>query len=180
MIFKLLNFAAFQLTWPLTVISAAKGQPLIGVLATVVWASLHLLFMKQHRLEVLFLLMSAACMGILLETLLMLLNIVHYPLPAQTGTIAPLWIIALWVNVALTLNHCLSWINQRIKTAFILGLIFGPLAYNAGMRLDAIVFDPISGSISIAIMWGLSMPALILLNRFFHNQNFNSSSMDVI
>ena len=179
MIFKVLNFLAFQICWPLTVISAAKGYPYTGVIATLIWASLHLFFLNKNKFEGAMLLLIALCIGTFCETSLLLLGTVSYPDAALTAGPAPLWIIALWVNVALTLNHCLSWINKNLLLAVVLGMIFGPLAYNGGIRLGAITFDPVTGSMVIGLMWAVAMPLLITINKLVHGQTITHRSLDV-
>lgn len=179
MIFKIVNFLAFQISWPLTVISAANGYPYVGVLSTLIWASLHLYFLDKNKYETLMLLMFACCVGTLCETSLLQFAIVNYPEAAQTLGPAPLWIIALWINVALTLNHCLSWINKNMLLASVLGMLFGPLAYNGGVRLGAIDFDFTTGTLIIGLMWAVCMPLLISINKFVHDQSTHKNSLDI-
>ena len=54
---------------------------------------------------------------------------------------APLWIIAMWVGFAATINHSLSWLDGKWFMAFLLGAVFGPLSYITGLKFGAIDFQ---------------------------------------
>ena len=74
----------------------------------------------------------------------------------------PLWMVALWVLFASTLNCSLQWMQGRYLLAMILGAISGPLCFLAGERLGALQLnDSTWFSVgSIAVSWGLAIPAV--------------------
>ena len=75
---------------------------------------------------------------------------------------APPWIAALWMGFATTLCHSLGWLRGRFIGSLLFGMIGGPLAYYAGMRLGALDFglSTLPTLSAIAIEWGVAMPAV--------------------
>jgi hypothetical protein len=74
--------------------------------------------------------------------------------------------VALWVNLGTTLNVSLGWLRGRYLAAAAMGAIAGPLAYWAGVRLEAVTFGlplPVALAV-ISVEWAVSMPALIGIN----------------
>jgi hypothetical protein len=83
--------------------------------------------------------------------------------PALPPGGAPLWILALWVSFALTLNHSLRWLRGRLIPAVLTGAIGGPLAYLAAARLSGAVsfaapaWQPLA---ALALGWAVALALL--------------------
>ena len=161
---KIINFMFYQTAWFVTIFSAANGKPYIGVLFTLIWMIAHLSFIKLNRDEEVKLLVFSALLGYILESLLVITNIVSYPEQAQFGMVVPFWMVALWINLAATINFSLSWLKTRYVVASLLGAIAGPLAYSAGAMIGAITINSIDALIIISIMWAVAMPLLFWIS----------------
>ena len=78
--------------------------------------------------------------------------------------VVPFWMVALWINLAATINFSLSWLKTRYVVASLLGAIAGPLAYSAGAMIGAITINSIDALIIISIMWAVAMPLLFWIS----------------
>jgi len=166
MIYKLTNFAAFQLCWAATVLAAAAGRPLLGPLLSLCWLAAHLQWVVADRKAEIRLLLISAIMGALMDSVLVLGAFIAFPPQAALGYPTTLWMVVLWVNLAASLRFSLSWLQDRYAMAALLGLIAGPLAYWAGTSLGAMILPhgPVS-LVAISIVWGIAMPALLLAEQ---------------
>ena len=160
------NFILFQLAWFITIFSATYGMPYIGMLFTLLWMMGHLSYISPNREKEIKLLIFSALVGYILESILVLSNIVSYPTQAQFGFLAPVWMVTLWINLAATINFSLSWLKNSYIITSLMAAIAGPLAYSAGAKIGAIIIDDINALIVISIMWSIAMP---LLFRFSNN-----------
>lgn len=151
-----LNLLAYQLAWFLAVLGASPYW-VLAILA------LHLLFSPRRqadaRLMVGFLLIGLIVDGGLGAAGLLQFHQQHY--------VIPLWLMSLWVALAMLPNHSLAWLKYRPGLSALLGAIAGPLAYGAGVRLGAADFGwPLYQSLAmLALLWALLTPALMLLSR---------------
>lgn len=160
---RLLNFAAFQVAWFATVISAAAMVPVYGLLAVAAAVILHLLMAQRKGAEAL-LLVSAVGMGLVFDSLLAGTGWVRYPSGAWLPGLAPYWILALWAAFATTLNVSMRWMHGRFGLAALLGGVFGPLSYLGGAKLGGMTFaQPWPALSMLAIGWALMMPGLVAL-----------------
>ena len=157
-----INLVLFQLVWFGCVIGAAHDQLLPGVLALgllLLWQSL-----PRNRADGdLKLLIIAAVLGTLLDTLWIQFNFLHFRLPLPHAQIAPAWIVMLWIGFALTLNHSLAWLKRRYIIATVFAGIAGPLSYFAGERLGALHFQTElwRAITALSISWAIAFPLLL-------------------
>jgi hypothetical protein len=161
-----INLVLFQGVWFLTVFGAAQGTNLFGLAGLGVFASIH--YFIAHSFKTDFQLASIAMLlGLIIETALIQTNILNYVHNIIPQGIAPLWILLLWANLALTLNGCLRWLQGRYLLAAMLGAIGGPLTYFGGMKLGAATTDlPIATSLGvIAVIYAFVTPLLLLIAR---------------
>jgi len=164
MIHFLLNAIIFDLAWLITVVPAAQGLTWIGPVFSLCWLGFHSVYYPATRISDLYLCISAALLGYVADSLLVLTGQMSFPALAHLGAPSTIWMVALWVNLALTLNHSLVWLQHRYKLAALLGAILGPLAYFAGYKLDAITLDAGNQSLLvISLVWMICMPLLVWL-----------------
>jgi hypothetical protein len=96
-------------------------------------------------------------LGFLVDTTLALAGQVrfaeHWP-----ASVAPYWMLSLWIAFATTLNHSLGWLTRRPVAAALAGAAGGPLAYLAGEKLGALELSHPSVSLPvIGLLWLLAM-----------------------
>lgn len=162
---KLANFIAFQFGWFACVLGAAWGQPWVGSGIALVIIAWHLTRATQPRRE-LVLILAAAGIGAMWESLLVTLGWIQYPNGMLLDGTAPHWMIALWMLFATTLNVSLGWLKRSLLLGLVFGAIGGPLAYFGGARLGALEFiDPTAALTALAVGWGLLTPLLLVIAR---------------
>lgn len=165
------NFIAFEAGWMACVLGAAKGMPLLGLMATALIIAVHLKTTSNPVPE-LKLMAVAVAMGLFFDSLLVTAGWLVYPNGTFIAGIAPYWILAMWALFATTLNLSMVWLKKRLWLAAIMGAIFGPVSYVAGARLGGLEFINYQASIvALAVIWGISMPLLFLAARRY-NGNF--------
>ncbi len=78
---------------------------------------------------------------------------------------APLWILALWANFALTMNGCLGWLRQRRVLAAALACVCGPVSYYGGIALGTATVTGESWQLfgAIGLAWAVALPLLLSL-----------------
>lgn len=161
----LVNFIAFQLGWFACVLGAAWGWPWAGTGIALAIVALHLARAPQPQREAT-LVVGAAALGALWDSLLVVLGWIEYPNGTLVAGTAPHWMVALWMLFATTLNVSLAWLKRRLPLALVFGAIGGPLAYFGGAKLGALVFaNQIAALTALAVGWALLTPLLIVLAR---------------
>jgi hypothetical protein len=117
-------------------------------------------FRAQGDLE---LVAASTLLGIVSESMLLSTGVVAYS-GQGAPSIPPLWIVTLWSNFAITLNHSLAWLRRNLWVAGAVGALAGPAAYVGGSRLGAIsLLEPSSAVMALALVWGAALPLLFRL-----------------
>lgn len=164
---KALNFAAFQSGWFACILGAANGMPWLGPLVVATSLSL-MLVMRRDRLAFVLRMAGAAGLGFAADTFLLRAGVLRF----GAESFSPLWMTALWPNLAATLDSCLGWFSKRYVLAAACGAVAGPLAYYAGNRFGALRLDPSpSAFAAVACEWLAAFPLMVLLtDRTVPNQ----------
>ncbi len=163
----LINIVAFQIGWFACVLSAANGRPWVGTLIALGIVTAHLFRAQQPQKE-LALVLSAALIGLVWDSLLVLFGWLDYPSGILVYGTAPYWIIAMWMIFATTINVSLRWLKGQIALSALLGAIAGPFAYWAGSQLGGVwMVEPLFATVALALGWATAMPLLISLSDHF-------------
>ena len=156
-----MNFLGFQLGWLACVLTAANNQPVIGVVAAVIIVATHVYFM-QDKVNTLISLFVISFLGIIWDSILTQQQILVFTSGLITNNLAPYWIMAMWFLFATTLNVSLRWLHGHYVYAMLLGAIAGPLAYQAGSALGAVIIpDSMQANIVLAAGWAVLMPLMM-------------------
>ncbi len=164
---KVLNALGYQTVWFATLYSASKGYFWLGFLASVLFSSLMLCFggrVKQDSRIVLI----GLVLGISIDSLFAASGWIQYALPWSMLTIAPLWIIALWLSFSFTLNHSMGFLRNNYYVAAAFGFFGGPLAYWCADRVfNVIEYGTDIGIVMLAlgVCWGLVIPAIYYIDQ---------------
>jgi hypothetical protein len=150
------NAALFQLAWFGFVVGAATGNAGWGLAPLVVLAALS--WHNGHWRSDLPLVVIAAGIGAYLERLWIEFGVFSYPDAA-----VPWWIVALWISVALTLNHSLSWFGARPWLGASMAALAAPLSYLAGEHFGAVAIG--DGLALVSLAWGAVFFVLFALIR---------------
>ena len=156
---NLINFALFQLTWFGSVVGAAKGSILVGVIGIV----LMFVFSTCRgtlRPDSAFVAVLIP-LGWIVDSLWAssgILQYVHVLTPQFAQAFAPLWILLLWIGVGLSLNHGMSLFVARPLLGALLAGGAAPMSYLGGARL---------GAVEIPDPYALGWVALVWFGVFF-------------
>nr|WP_207280756.1 DUF2878 domain-containing protein [Thiocystis violacea] len=149
---------AFQLAWFACVLGGAHHWPWLGVIVAVLVVALRLLQSPKPQTEAVMIL-AVGLIGAAWDSLLVRLGFLSYPSGMLLPWLAPIWIIAMWLAFATTLNVSLGWLKGRWYLASLFGAIGGPLAYYAGNRLGGVSFpDTLVAMTVLAGGWSFLMP----------------------
>lgn len=162
---SLTNLIGFQIVWFVAVTGAGRGWWWPGVVAMLVFAAVHWLGRPTVRGDGLLALIALVTGGVI-DSLLAQRGLVTYAAPFPDPAWAPVWILALWVAFALTLNHSLRWLSRRPRLAALIGALAGPLSYwSAGRAFDAAkLSEPLWHSVAmLGIGWAFAMGLLSLI-----------------
>jgi hypothetical protein len=163
----LANFAVFESAWLACILGVAHGHPGLGTAAVVAAIAWHLAISKRPTIE--FVLTALLCaIGLVVESIIAALGHVNYPTGQPVPWLAPYWIVALWGELAITLNVTLRWLKRRPLLAAALGAICGPLSFLGGVRLGGARFvDEPAALASLAIQWAILMPLVMAVSNKF-------------
>lgn len=163
--FKLSNFIALQAGWFITCYSSGTGNPITGPGFTLIWLLLHLSLVPDRYID-LRIVLAAGLFGYLADSLLVLSGIIAFPDASRLGMPTTAWMVALWINFALTLRHSMSWLRKRYVVAMAAGAVAGPLAYYAGEKFSAIILaDGITPVLAISVEWIIAMLFLLWITE---------------
>lgn len=159
------NFILFQLAWFACVLGAAKAMPWLGVGVTLIILGWHFYRAKQAKPEI-SLMLTALFIGAIFDQSMLTLRLIEYQAHGWStwpwsDYIVPVWILALWLAFASTLNVSLAWMHDHYLTAVLFGAAGGPLAYLAAEKLGAVTVSSTSAYIALAIGWGVITPLLV-------------------
>jgi hypothetical protein len=163
----ILNFIFFQVGWFSSVYGGAQQMPWLGPLA--VGAALFMHFRAADRpQQELALVLSCALIGASFDSALVALGWVQYSSGIFSQSMAPYWIITMWMLFATTLNVSMRWLRNKDKLAALFGLLGGPLTYLAGQKLGGIILvDQFAALLALGIGWAVMMPILLRLSETF-------------
>lgn len=157
-----INVIAFQAGWFAAVLGAAHDMAWFGICSIPAILGLHLILSPDWKPELL-LAFTAAVIGFVFDTLLIVAGIftpVFYLLPPP---FSPPWMVLLWVNFSITLNVSLVRLHGRYRLGALLGAVGGPVAYLSGAKLGAMTEIPDMKSLFVlSAAWAAAVPVLLL------------------
>ena len=166
-----INAILFQFVWMVTVAGAARGAWWVGAIAVGAFAVYEFVCGGRAREDALLILL-AIVLGFFADSLLVETNFASYAAAVPSDRFAPIWILALWANFALTLNHSLAWLQSRPALAAVLGAAGAPLSYYFAARSwhALTLAGPLAPTLALlAAIWAVATPLLceaaLRLNR---------------
>jgi len=169
---RLLNFAMFYLGWFACVVGAARGHLWLGPAMVAAFLFVHL-SLAANRAQETRLVLVIGFFGFVVDTLQASAGLYAFTHSRVAPWLCPLWMVALWMIFATTLNASMAWLAGRFGLAAALGALCGPVSYLAGARLGAIELssNPLASLGGIAIVWAVAMPALLAIRDRLSNPN---------
>jgi len=161
---KLFNIIGFQVGWWSCVLGVQNGHAYLGPVVISIFLITHIALNEDVRDEIVFI-ETVGVLGALVDTSFLLTSLITYQ-GLTFAYIAPFWIIAMWLGFSATINHSLAWLDGKWFFAFLLGAVFGPLSYIAGLKFGAVDFQISFFTITIlATVWGITVPFIFYLNK---------------
>lgn len=160
-----INLLGFQSVWLAVVFGASQGWQWLGVAAALLFVLATFRWGGKSTQD---LRMIAICLpiGFALDSSLVYFGQLDYALDWPSGSLAPLWIMALWLGFAATLNHSMGFLHNNPWMAAAFGFIGGPLSYFGAARAFSVVeFEGVMAFVWLAIGWGLALPGIVWLFR---------------
>ena len=162
--YTIINILASQAGWFACVLGAAYGTPLFGPAVVAAIVGMHLVHSARPSREFA-LIVSAGLLGAAWDSALVAAGWIEYPAGNVSASLAPYWIVAMWMLFATTLNVSLRWLRERPALAAIVGGISGPLAYYGGAKLGGVGFvDTQAALTALAFGWAAMLSALSVLS----------------
>ena len=169
------SVAGLNIGWFACVLGAARNDHWLSVLVVPMLGVIHLLVIGRARiLSAILLMLASLAVGLGLDSVLILIGAYEpnrwlIPFPLTT-----IWLLMLWVNFSLALNESLQWLQEHLLVAGMLGSVFGPAAYLAASRLEAIeIATPIyAGLFPICIGWSIAMPLMSLVAKILYRRTY--------
>ncbi len=159
LISKLVNIVAFQTVWFASVLGAANGWPWLGTLCLAPFLVWQLSTSRDPTYDRNALLLMGAA-GLIVDSAYPLAGVASYASPWPSPRLAPVWLLMMWLNLALTMNQSLAWLRGRYLLAALFGGLGGGLSYWAGWRLGAVEFlwPPWAAACLIGLVWAILLP----------------------
>jgi len=159
----MINAVLFQLNWFACVLGAVHDQlwlPLLTLSAMLFQSARS----ASSRAD-LYLVAGVALVGFFLDSLWVALGILEF----ATDGPAPIWIVMMWMGVALTVNHSLQWLQGMPILGGVLAAVSAPACYLGGAQLGAVV-------VQIPGLWLISMAWLLVFCGIFYLARITGSS----
>ncbi len=158
---KLLNAVLFQLGW----FACVLGGDVIAFAVTVSILCIHKALFVDKRFEWSFI-AAVALAGFIIDNSLAWLGVFTFQSPSLL--LMPFWMMCIWLLFAMTLNHSLIWLKDRLWLASVLGAISGPMAYFAGSKLANVALStpPTFSLLSISVCWAVLLPVFFVFIRY--------------
>lgn len=158
------NLVFFKIVWAASLFGVVLGYAWAGLAMLALFVAWHAHAAPTARAD--FVLAGiAVVIGLALDTLYVRAGLIAYEGNLLWSNAAPIWILALWANFALTMNGCLGWLRQRRVLAAALAFVCGPLSYYGGIALGTatITGDRWMLFAAIGVAWAVALPLLLAL-----------------
>lgn len=165
--FLVFNFLGLQLTWAACAYGATHAFPLLGFYVGIIYVALHFIFSQQRSADF-FIMLIVSILGIIIDALNSIFNIVAFSSYVLPIINIPPWLITLWLVFALVLPHSLFWLAKYRLISIIAGAIGGALSYWTGHKLGAIIFpSELISTLVYALEWALIVPVAFMITQHF-------------
>jgi hypothetical protein len=167
--FIVLNGVAVWGLWFLVVAEASAARPLTGIAAVAAWVAIHAILSGQAIREITAVI-SIGTYGWLVDSTLVWTDRIVFDEASGLFAGSPLWMTALWWNIATALGYSLAWLRS-MPLAALLGAIAGPISYQAGASMGALSIGepPWASLAAVSVAWAVSMPAIIAIRRLIED-----------
>nr|WP_255700934.1 DUF2878 domain-containing protein [Polynucleobacter sp. IMCC 29146] len=158
---KIANFVLFQVGWFACIFGGAFGYVMGAVIFSLALVAVSVWQAPFKKAEI-SLFLKIGLYGLVGDTLLQHLGLLHFKSPVPWPFLSPIWMWTLWVLFATTLNQSMAWLQGKPLIAALLGSIFGPLSYIAGVEMGAATWgNQTQAIVLIGLIWAIGMPVFL-------------------
>ena len=167
---KIYDLIGFKICWIMCAFSTKWGLPYLGPIITLIFILIHLIIVK-FKLRDIKIISLAIVLGLIIDSIFFQFQLIEYEGGVLSKLkIAPFWILSMWGGFAVTLLYTLNTIKKRYAISALIGIIGGPLSYNACVQIGSITINGSIAYVSLAISWGLIIPLLFyIINQLDSN-----------
>jgi len=153
-----LNVLLYQAVWFLCVFGGDRGA-----LLALVPIGVHLAWSPCRKSDLIMMAVLLGC-GLVIDGLIHAGGVISYDAPARP---IPLWLVVIWLALALMVHHGLRWMKNRLVLSAVFGAVGGPLAYWAGVKAGAAEFEvPLMNAlVLLGVVWALLWPAVMFVGQ---------------
>lgn len=162
-----LSLIGYHIVWFAAVIGAAYGVVWPAIAGLLIYAAVQLFLARNIRVD-LSLAATAVVLGFLIDGGMIRTALATYSAPWPSAHFAPAWILALWAAFAMTFTQSLTWLQNKLWLAALLGMVGGPLAYYcAALSWHVVQFAAPTwpGLLWLAAGWTIATPLLAWMAR---------------
>lgn len=109
------------------------------------------------------LMVATFVIGAFFDQLMLLMHVVEYQQHGWSVSLVPVWILALWLAFATTLNVSLAWMQGRYIISILFGAAGGPLAYLGAERIGAVLLQGYPSYVALSLGWAVITPTLLYI-----------------
>ncbi len=162
-----INAMLFNVVWIACVAGSAKQLLWPALLSCAVLAAYQLHPRNRHPNDIKLVALSIV-LGLIVDTLWVQFNYMDFTDKRPFASIAPGWIIILWVGFALTVNHSLKWLKAHPALPAITGAIAAPITYFAGIKIGAVKYTAsvFEVSLGLAVAWAIALTILVIFGQY--------------
>ena len=170
-----INFAFFQLAWPACVLAAAYDQIWIAVLWVGLFAAWQLHPDRAHPSDWL-LAGLFMVVGVVLDTIWIQTGLLSYSAAWPWSGTTPIWLLMLWLALALSVNHSLAFFRQHWIGWMLILCMASPFSYWMASRLGAVEWlaEPWMVILALGPGWALVVGLMFALADALHRQQKNT------
>jgi len=167
---KIYDLIGFKICWVMCAFSTKWGLPYLGPIISLMFILVHLMIVK-FKLRDIKIISLAVMLGLIIDSVFFQFDLITYEGGILSEfEIAPFWILSMWGGFAVTLLYTLNTIKKRYAISALIGVIGGPLSYNAGVQIGSITINVSIAYVALAISWGLIIPLLFyIINQLDSN-----------
>jgi len=169
-VIKLINGLLFYIIWWGCVLGVKYSYNFLGPILTILAGMFHIYLIKNTKNEMK-LILFVGLLGFFIESFHMHSGILSYSGYIHSNNFfPPLWIICMWLGFGGTLNYSMFWMKGRWFLMIVSGVVFGPISYLAGVKLNVLSFNfsDIFTIVILSIIWGICIPVMYYVNTMVY------------
>ena len=152
---KLLTFIGFKITWISCIFGEIYISSWFGFFVGIVFLLSFFLY-TEKKLQSFKIILIFSFLGYSFDSLLSLSELYNFN-SKNNFLFLPIWLMVLWPSFCTLFIECFSFLKKKYFFSILLGGIFGPISYYAGLSLNLVNVSNYSVFIIMAFFWSTMM-----------------------